>query len=565
MMYINHNSFNTSDLLTTASASSLPYHQSSVLNLTPACLTTNGTQTFNQPQLNLHSTANTKQTTTNNTNTQSLYTISQQTKPNLMQTSPSLNVSNSTSLQQQQQQQRSTSTSSSLSSASSTSTSPTSSSSALPTTAGSTQFYSKNISLNNNLYNPFNFAYYNPALSTATSQNHQSSQSLLTTTQLLPTLAASTSASNLNSSHSYAPTLFRSKDMSNGCLTTIDPNYQLNFLSSSKNPNQLQFNGKTAASNGAISNQTLVNNDTNLNKIINLNNTNSLYMLNSAKPTHQKFYTQPTYEIASSIAYLPTATANECSSLFFSNSGDQLSTSMPSYVTPSFTDMSFGSLATNSKAIVQAINSANPYTGAFGLNMKKRKRRFKKPPELRKVLPKNSLMLLHEYRPNTEYRFVSQSGPIHRPIFTMAVDINEHKFEGTGKTKKEARMLAAEKALEFLIQNPQYIQKSNKDQKSNEDMSNNGTNTDEEEDENDEESSEQNNFNENSNDGSSIGNETDNRDDVKRFKKDDSSNESNNFNNPVTKSDENKEVVSNSKIDGQENSNEPVCLKAEVN
>ena len=41
----------------------------------------------------------------------------------------------------------------------------------------------------------------------------------------------------------------------------------------------------------------------------------------------------------------------------------------------------------------------------------------------------------------------------------MCVDINEHKFEGTGKTKKDARMMAAEKAIEFLIQHPEYIQK----------------------------------------------------------------------------------------------------------
>ena len=42
----------------------------------------------------------------------------------------------------------------------------------------------------------------------------------------------------------------------------------------------------------------------------------------------------------------------------------------------------------------------------------------------------------------------------------MCVDINEHKFEGTGKTKKDARMMAAEKAIEFLIQHPEYIQKA---------------------------------------------------------------------------------------------------------
>lgn len=71
-------------------------------------------------------------------------------------------------------------------------------------------------------------------------------------------------------------------------------------------------------------------------------------------------------------------------------------------------------------------------------------------------------MLLHELRPNVEYRFVNQSGPIHRPVFTMCVDISEHKFEGSGKTKKLARMQAAEKAIEFLMQHPEYIQKQKK-------------------------------------------------------------------------------------------------------
>ena len=60
------------------------------------------------------------------------------------------------------------------------------------------------------------------------------------------------------------------------------------------------------------------------------------------------------------------------------------------------------------------------------------------------------------------FRFVSQSGPIHRPLFTMCVDINEHKFEGIGKTKKLARMEAAQKAVDFLIKNPEYIQKPSK-------------------------------------------------------------------------------------------------------
>lgn len=123
------------------------------------------------------------------------------------------------------------------------------------------------------------------------------------------------------------------------------------------------------------------------------------------------------------------------------------STLMPatSYLAPAFTDITIGANVVKS-----------PYVSN---QFKKNRKKFKKPPELRRVLPKNSLMLLHELRQNVEYRFVSQSGPIHRPVFTMCVDIDERKFEGSGKTKKLARMQAAEKAVEFLMSHPEYIQK----------------------------------------------------------------------------------------------------------
>ncbi len=44
----------------------------------------------------------------------------------------------------------------------------------------------------------------------------------------------------------------------------------------------------------------------------------------------------------------------------------------------------------------------------------------------------------------------------------MCVDINEYKFEGAGKTKKLARMEAAQKAVDFLLKNPEFIQKPTK-------------------------------------------------------------------------------------------------------
>ncbi|CAF0884404.1 unnamed protein product [Adineta ricciae] len=63
---------------------------------------------------------------------------------------------------------------------------------------------------------------------------------------------------------------------------------------------------------------------------------------------------------------------------------------------------------------------------------------------------KTSLMLLHELKPSIEYKLVAQTGPSHRPIFTMAVEINGQLFEGTAQTKKEAKQAAAEKALRSL-------------------------------------------------------------------------------------------------------------------
>ncbi|HTZ17169.1 MAG TPA: ribonuclease III [Dissulfurispiraceae bacterium] len=50
-----------------------------------------------------------------------------------------------------------------------------------------------------------------------------------------------------------------------------------------------------------------------------------------------------------------------------------------------------------------------------------------------------------------EYRIIKQEGEEHRKIFTAEVLINESVFgRGTGKSKKEAQMLAAKEALEKM-------------------------------------------------------------------------------------------------------------------
>ncbi|XP_016340399.1 double-stranded RNA-specific editase B2-like [Sinocyclocheilus anshuiensis] len=72
--------------------------------------------------------------------------------------------------------------------------------------------------------------------------------------------------------------------------------------------------------------------------------------------------------------------------------------------------------------------------------------------------PKNALVQLNELRPGLQYLMVSQTGPVHAPLFSIAVEVNGLTFEGTGPTKKKAKMKAAEMALKSFIQFPNASQ-----------------------------------------------------------------------------------------------------------
>ncbi|KAM5235009.1 double-stranded RNA-specific editase B2 [Ctenodactylus gundi] len=74
------------------------------------------------------------------------------------------------------------------------------------------------------------------------------------------------------------------------------------------------------------------------------------------------------------------------------------------------------------------------------------------------MAPKNALVQLHELKPGLQYRMVSQTGPVHAPVFAVAVEVNGLTFEGTGPTKKKAKMRAAELALKSFVQFPNACQ-----------------------------------------------------------------------------------------------------------
>ncbi|BFZ22672.1 hypothetical protein BsWGS_25711 [Bradybaena similaris] len=79
----------------------------------------------------------------------------------------------------------------------------------------------------------------------------------------------------------------------------------------------------------------------------------------------------------------------------------------------------------------------------------KKKRRIAGPPE-----PKNALMHLNELKPGTQFKFVSQTGPVHAPVFVMSVEVNGQTFEGRGSSKNHAKLHAAEQALKSFVQFP---------------------------------------------------------------------------------------------------------------
>nr|XP_033779651.1 interleukin enhancer-binding factor 3 isoform X4 [Geotrypetes seraphini]XP_033779652.1 interleukin enhancer-binding factor 3 isoform X4 [Geotrypetes seraphini]XP_033779653.1 interleukin enhancer-binding factor 3 isoform X4 [Geotrypetes seraphini] len=62
----------------------------------------------------------------------------------------------------------------------------------------------------------------------------------------------------------------------------------------------------------------------------------------------------------------------------------------------------------------------------------------------------NALMRLNQLKPGLQYKLVSQTGPVHAPVFTMAVDVEGKTFEASGPSKKTAKLHVAMKVLQDM-------------------------------------------------------------------------------------------------------------------
>lgn len=61
--------------------------------------------------------------------------------------------------------------------------------------------------------------------------------------------------------------------------------------------------------------------------------------------------------------------------------------------------------------------------------------------------PMNALMRLNQIHPGLQYRLLSQSGPVHAPVFTMSVDIQGSSYQATGNSKRTAKLQVALKVF----------------------------------------------------------------------------------------------------------------------
>lgn len=63
----------------------------------------------------------------------------------------------------------------------------------------------------------------------------------------------------------------------------------------------------------------------------------------------------------------------------------------------------------------------------------------------------NALMKLNQLKPGLQYKLVSQTGPVHAPIFTMSVEIDGSTFEASGPSKKTAKLHVAVKVRAVYV------------------------------------------------------------------------------------------------------------------
>lgn len=70
----------------------------------------------------------------------------------------------------------------------------------------------------------------------------------------------------------------------------------------------------------------------------------------------------------------------------------------------------------------------------------------------------NALMRLNQLKPGLQYKLVSQTGPVHVPVFTMSVEVDGTVFEASGPSKRTAKLHVAVKVRATFLPVPFPVQ-----------------------------------------------------------------------------------------------------------
>ncbi|XP_075715108.1 LOW QUALITY PROTEIN: interleukin enhancer-binding factor 3 [Rhinoderma darwinii] len=81
---------------------------------------------------------------------------------------------------------------------------------------------------------------------------------------------------------------------------------------------------------------------------------------------------------------------------------------------------------------------------------KKKKKIQKKDEKSEPPQAMNALMRLNQLKPGLQYKLLSQTGPVHAPVFTMSVEVDDKTFEASGPSKKTAKLHVAVKVLQDM-------------------------------------------------------------------------------------------------------------------
>ncbi|KAM4038899.1 interleukin enhancer-binding factor 3 isoform 2-T2 [Anomaloglossus baeobatrachus] len=129
---------------------------------------------------------------------------------------------------------------------------------------------------------------------------------------------------------------------------------------------------------------------------------------------------------------------------------DSLPTKLPKKLKPEPTIDCTVQIPPSTTYVIPALKRPIEEDGEDKSPSKKKKKIQKKDEKTEPPQAMNALMRLNQLKPGLQYKLVSQTGPVHAPVFTMSVEVDDKNFEASGQSKKTAKLHVAVKVLQDM-------------------------------------------------------------------------------------------------------------------